>query len=197
MGARIVAWFRDRPLLLAGPLVALWAAACLANLSFPSGFRLGFTGPWARNGWTLAVLALPAFAFLLAFQVPRPRLRIASIALIAPLVLISFAVAFFDVATWWVGPTSRDDTFERIAQIRSSAGRQRVVAYRADADGWSSSVVIREERKIAPGLVLARTVFDQRKAYEATFQRTDARHVRALVATAHGQVEVPGIELVE
>jgi hypothetical protein len=150
---------------------------------------LRFTSPVANLAAGCVLLILPAvLAPILILRLGiRPLLKALAVVGVAPFVLLALFLALLTGSCLQhARATGVDPSFDPLV-VQPIDGSQ-VTAYRTNGGAMGDiSILVRQEKRILPGLLLVRNVFGQYHAREATLQSAGPR---AVEVRANGTVTV-------
>lgn len=172
-------WTVARRAAVAALLVGVMLAA-MWNWSHPT---LRLTSVVANRVALVLMLLLPWPAVGIVWPTLRGWRRIAYVAAMAPLLLVgscnALLIATFDLPD--VIHDGRDINFKPIRRV--ALDRSVLVLYRTDCGATCDwGLVLRQERRIAPGLLLVRELGSWYHAYDAQMERTAADQWRLRIA---------------
>ena len=154
----------------------LWALFVLSSV-----VGIGFESWRVGRVASLAFWLTPLFMLVLATQVRQRSWRIVATTSMTFLVLLSALPACF--ASLEVNDISRerDPVFEPL--WNEQRGASKVVLYRSNCGATCDfGLVLRQERRILPGLQMVRFVHSWYRAYEATVSPISPNRLRVMIA---------------
>jgi len=155
----------------------------LLNAFFPI---LRFSIDLANTVATIFILTIPLFLLLLSFFMPNKRVKIVIIVALLPVVGLCFIGQFF---LWPVNATGYRP-FDPISIV--AVNGTQVVAYRTDAGATTDfGIVVRQQRRLMPGLLVVRNLYSEYHAHDARLEIAGPAAVRIIMDRADGELTFP------
>jgi hypothetical protein len=175
---------------LAAKLIAVATAVFafgLLNKFFPV---LRFSDELANEAAGIFILTLPLMVILLSFFIPNRTAKIVMILALLPVVglcLVGQTLLWFALTA---GAKGGDRSFEPISMVALN-GTQ-VIAYRTDGGATTDlGIVIRQQRRLMPGLLVVRELYSEYHAQDARLEMAGPEAVRIILNRADGELTFP------
>ena len=168
---------------LAAKLIVVAAAVFafgLLNAFFPV---LRFSDELANEAAIIFILTIPLIVFLLSFFIPNRTAKIVMIVTLLPVVGLCFLGQFF----LWPRSATGYRPFDPISTV--AVNGTQVVAYRTDGGATTDfGIVVRQQQRLMPGLLVVRNLYSEYHAYDARLEVAGPAAVRVIMDRADGEL---------
>jgi hypothetical protein len=155
----------------------------IVNAVFPV---LRFSDGLANEAAILFILTIPLIVIALSFFIPNKRVKTVMIVPLLPVAVSCIIGQFF----LWPRSATGYRQFDPISTV--AVNGTQVVAYRTDGGATTDfGIVVRQQRRLMPGLLIVRNLYSEYHAYDARLEVAGPAAVRVIMDRADGELTFP------
>src|SRR5260221_9586327 len=159
----------------------------ILNAFFPI---LRFSNDLANQVAIIFILIIPLIVFLLSFFIPNKRVKIVLIVTLLPVVGLCLIGQFFLWTAFTVSARGDYRPFDPISTV--AVNGTQIIAYRTDGGATTDfGIVVRQQRRLMPGLLIVRNLYSEYHAYDARLEVAGPAAVRVIMDRADGEMTFP------
>ena len=175
---------------LAAKVMIVFAALfvlAMANIFLPV---LRFSNQRANQATAILVFGIPLILTLLSFLIPNKWAKLVIVLGLLPVVGLCFVFQFFLLTDLQIDGTPQYRSFDPISSV--AANGTQIVAYRTDGGATTDfGIVVRQQRRLVPGLLVVRDLYREYHAHDAHLELAGPNSVRVVMDRADGTLTFP------